>query len=504
MQRIGSYVPPTCDFDTVHVNLTVTSRGRQFDRLAILYLGDSEVFRTSTAEPTKDGIAWTYVKDMSPYNSLWKEPQKLIFDLGNIITDKYTGAFHVMLTASFSHEKKVRTADMIMPISARKSGSNLSSAFNVPSENTTVYYKFPASASRAIVSISACGQATEEFWWSNIFSSDTETFNNSINQFNGFSPFREVQLLIDGVLAGVVWPFPIIFTGGVAPGFWRPIVGIDAFDLRQPEIDITPFLPLFTDQREHSFEIKVIGLHLVESGTAVPSSSVGAYWVVTGNIFVYLNNDNGFSSLIKADGSNGIPQVITAAPAVYVARNLVKSPTGRNESLSCFIMVERTLNMNSSQASWSQRLSYFNFGLIDHQGLNQITNQSTSGTSTVTVNGKSADVKFEYPLFLESAYNTAGDSEFTIHAQLKRGLAIEATGGTGISTYTLNAGPSRLHTEQWGVARFLSNSSGKSISFGDTSSIFESSTRSRYYCRSARAINESIVYDTDSGVRVSS
>lgn len=486
------------------MNFTVTSRGKQFDRLAILYLGDSEVFRTSTAEPTKDGIIWTYIKDMSPYNALWKEPQKFIFDLGNIITDKYTGAFHAMLSANFSHGQKIRTADMIMPISARKSGSNSSSAFNAPSDNTTVYYKFPASASRAIVSISACGQATEEFWWSNVFSSDTETFNSSINNFNGFSPFREVQLLIDGVLAGVVWPFPIIFTGGVAPGFWRPIVGIDAFDLRQPEIDITPFLPLLTDQREHSFEIKVIGLHFVESGAAVPSSSVGAYWVVTGNIFVYLSDDNGLSSLINVDGTNGKPQVLTAAPAVYVARNLIKGVTGRNESLSCFIMVERTLNINSSQASWSQKLSYLNFGLIDHQGLNQITNLSTSGTNTATMNGKSADIKFEYPLFLKSAYDTADDSEFTIHAQLKRGLAIEATGGTGISTYTLNAGPSRLHTEQWGVARFHSNSSGNSTSFGDTTSIFESSTRGGYYCRSAWSINGSIVCDTDLGVRVSS
>lgn len=27
-----------------------------------MYLGDIEVFRTSTAEPTADGIIWTYLK----------------------------------------------------------------------------------------------------------------------------------------------------------------------------------------------------------------------------------------------------------------------------------------------------------------------------------------------------------------------------------------------------------------------------------------------------------
>jgi hypothetical protein len=31
------------------------------------YLGDTEVFRTSTAEPKRNGIRWVYEKDMSQY-----------------------------------------------------------------------------------------------------------------------------------------------------------------------------------------------------------------------------------------------------------------------------------------------------------------------------------------------------------------------------------------------------------------------------------------------------
>lgn len=59
---IGNYTPPTCRFNRVTWNLTVVSAGRQFDRLGIIYLGDIEVFRTSTAEPTANGIIWTYLK----------------------------------------------------------------------------------------------------------------------------------------------------------------------------------------------------------------------------------------------------------------------------------------------------------------------------------------------------------------------------------------------------------------------------------------------------------
>lgn len=39
---IGDYAPPPCSFNRVTMNFTVTSRGRQFDRLALMYLGDIE------------------------------------------------------------------------------------------------------------------------------------------------------------------------------------------------------------------------------------------------------------------------------------------------------------------------------------------------------------------------------------------------------------------------------------------------------------------------------
>jgi hypothetical protein len=59
---VGAYTPPSCAFNRVTWNLTVVAAGRQFDRLGIVYLEDTEVFRTSTAEPTINGIEWTYLK----------------------------------------------------------------------------------------------------------------------------------------------------------------------------------------------------------------------------------------------------------------------------------------------------------------------------------------------------------------------------------------------------------------------------------------------------------
>lgn len=51
------------------------------------YFGDTEVFRTSTEEPNQRGISYTYMKDMSQYMAMWRQPQKVIFDLPNSVTD---------------------------------------------------------------------------------------------------------------------------------------------------------------------------------------------------------------------------------------------------------------------------------------------------------------------------------------------------------------------------------------------------------------------------------
>jgi hypothetical protein len=229
---MGRYNPPDCSFNRVTFNFIVTSAGRQFDRLGLLFLDDTEVFRTSTAEPTQSGIVWSYVKDMSGYLTLFKTPQKIIFDLGNIVDDTYTGSWNTTLTATFfTAYDAMEPADVIIPVSARKSGKDASSAFVVPETGAVNSVVLPQNAKNAAFPISACGQAAEEFWWSNVLSSDTRTFGNDTTLY-GHSPFRELRLLIDGSLAGVAWPFPVVFTGGIVPGFWRPVVGIDAFDLR--------------------------------------------------------------------------------------------------------------------------------------------------------------------------------------------------------------------------------------------------------------------------------
>ncbi|KAI9867120.1 MAG: hypothetical protein M1813_009398 [Trichoglossum hirsutum] len=438
---IGHYVPPTCRFNQVSFNFTVTSQGRQFDRLGLMYLGDTEVFRTSTAEPTYNGIEWTYIKDMSSYLALLKTPQKIIFDLGNLVDDTYTAPFNATLTATFFNSENVITpADVILPISARLSSSDRPSSFSIPSQNASITYQFPRNVRRAIATISACGQADEEFWFGNVLSSDVDAFPSSGAPLFGHSPFREVQFLIDGKLAGVEWPFPIIFTGGVVPGLWRPIVGIDAFDLREHEIDISPWLPLLCDGAVggHTFEIRVAGINDDGQGHGNLSKAIANYWVVTGKLFLWLDEPGWITR-----GSP--PMMVSPSPVLELSSSVELGPTGANESLAYRVNVARELSVNSIvitsegllAASWIQSLAYSNSGKFTAQGNVQLTIQNTQGLDA-SANGYSR--AYSYPVRVNTSYSFDSESgNFTIDANIDRGLDLETWGKsvfpTGLQTF---------------------------------------------------------------------
>lgn len=437
---LGSYTPPPCSFNRVTMNFTVTSAGRQFDRLGIMYLGDIEVFRTSTAEPTASGIIWTYTKEMEQYNVLWREPQKIIFDLGNLIDSTYTGAYNTTLTATFFTVPDSKpTADRILPISALQSAKNMGSDFQVPAHNASVSYTLPRNIQRAVISISANGQSTEEFWYTNVLSSDAETFTETAGILYGFSPFREVQLLIDGQLAGVSWPFPVIFTGGIVPGLWRPIVGIDAFDLRQHEIDATPFLPLLCDGNSHTFEIRVAGLNDDGLGHATLSEAVGSYWVVTGTIFLFLDG-------VGSVTTGSIHVVDEPPPRLTVSSILTQDSSGANETLVYTTEASRDLSTSStvttstgtSAVSWVQHLSYANYGALTAQGLVQVTSQNTTGLDSSSSGYANS---YSYPIYVNSSYSIGAADDLDIKATVTHGLNFNVFGPSvfpsGIQTFNV-------------------------------------------------------------------
>jgi hypothetical protein len=508
----------------VVINFTAVSEGRQYDRLAVMFLGNTEVWRTSTAEPVPHpGIRWEYIKDMTPYLSLWKQPQKFMFNLGNLINANHTGSFNTTMTASFyleqTDKEAARPADLIIPFAYKRRATDGVPLFTLPQDNATTTVTFPRNANLAVFSISATGQSLEEFWWSNVLQSDASTFNATVGILPALSPFREVQLYIDDHLAGVVWPFPVIFTGGVVPGFHRPIVGIDVFDLRDHEIDITPWLPVLSDGNEHTFTMRVAGLFDDGLSSATLTNDIPENWVVTGRIFIWLDDDVESITI-----GSMMPTVVGPPPMIAISRSVRADSCGVNETLDYTAEVSRSFTVsalvksqNSSDTiTWTQELSYHNTGRPTNYGFNQTNELIIKGKDTSKGSSHPSTITYEYPLHCNSSYDQSEQGNLTIYGTYSQGLELSVLGSSVFSPSSgLKGSGNRasafagflLSTTIHGSAAFFQTGDGlNSSGYGTSSQIYRFSgliapsligTDVELYFRNVSATNDTVTYDQE-------
>lgn len=135
---------------------------------------------------------------------------------------------------------------------------------------------FPINTIEVYAEIFASGNSNEEFWYFN-------TANEFLNDLPagvslGDGPFREVRVLIDGTLAGVAFPYAVIFTGGIVPTAWRPITSYGALDLPSYALDLTPFAPLLADGNPHNISMDV--------ASAETDHAINDNWFVSGLVQV--------------------------------------------------------------------------------------------------------------------------------------------------------------------------------------------------------------------------
>ncbi|KAL2496514.1 Peptide-N4-(N-acetyl-beta-glucosaminyl) asparagine amidase A protein [Forsythia ovata] len=292
------YTPPSdCPsqkFAKVVLEWTATCKGRQFDRIFGIWLGGVEILRSCTAEPLATGIVWTVKKDITRYYSLLMTNQTLAVYMGNIVDSTYTGVYHVNVTLHFypAEEKYGKSdvdygeldygfgsgADLILPIS-RNLPLNDGLWFEI--ENSTDVeskeFKIPPNVYRAVLEVYISFHENDEFWYGNYPNEYIEV--NNLTGVPGNGPFREVVVSLDNTVVGAVWPFTVIYTGGVNPLLWRPITGIGSFDLPSYDIEITPLLAKLLDGKFHTFGFSVTNALNV--------------WYIDANLHLWLDKKNG-------------------------------------------------------------------------------------------------------------------------------------------------------------------------------------------------------------------
>ncbi|WP_055713218.1 peptide-N4-asparagine amidase [Streptomyces torulosus] len=253
----GTYAPPAeCGkrWSKVVLRLDGKVKGRQYDRLGHLHIGGVEVFRTSTPQPSPDGIAWSVEKDVTRYSDTLRAAQPVEMLIGNVVDDTYTGVLDVKVTLTFYAGRPTAKAAATVPdrVLTLQDGNTLTT---------------PRNSERVVAEVYATGSGggCEEYWYLTV----PETAPYSCKAHDG--PYREVQIKVDGQLAGIAAPFPTVWTGGWSnPFLWYVVPGPRAFDIQPIRYDLTPFAGLLNDGRPHRVEVSVVGVPEGQSGWSTP------------------------------------------------------------------------------------------------------------------------------------------------------------------------------------------------------------------------------------------
>ena len=228
-------------------------KGRQYDRIGHASVGGITVFRTSTPEPSREGITWQVEKDVTAYAPLFASAQPVELTIGNVVNDTYTGVFDVALSFDFyAGEAAADGADQVLALDDLREDR----------ADTVGTAHIPANTRRLVAEVYATGSGggCEEFWY---FATDADGYWCRGKQ----GPYREVQVLIDGQLAGIAAPYPHIYTGGWSnPFLWYAIPAPRAFDIAPIRFELTPFIGLLNDGKPHEVRFHVAGLQVGTEG----------------------------------------------------------------------------------------------------------------------------------------------------------------------------------------------------------------------------------------------
>jgi Peptide N-acetyl-beta-D-glucosaminyl asparaginase amidase A len=377
--------------------------GRQFDRTANVWIGGTNVYFGTTAEPSRTvARSWHVESDLTDYSALFTVSQPGEADLGNIVNGTFNGVLFGSASLQFyplaQHQEAPRGADVVLPMSA---GPNGGSVFLFsPSDQNKQTFALPTNIERAYLDIIAQSQIGDEFWYSCV----PNDVANELQSCGG-TAFREGEVSIDGQPAGVAPVYPWIYTGGVDPLLWEPIPGVQALNFIPYRVDLTPFAGVLSNGQPHTIALSVF--------------NANNYFTATATLLIYLDRDSErVSGAVTANtigSANPSVQENLQTAASGEVSGTVTTGSSREFKVAGFVNtshgrvdteVRQAVNFNNVQSFTINASTYV-------QDITQATDV-TSKTSTrrgpaVFEVGES----FHYPLTLNLALNFAADGSVT-------------------------------------------------------------------------------------------
>lgn len=290
------YTPPPSNisYDRIILTLDTTIDGVQYDRLVHIYLGDNEIWRSSTMEPSGQLSHSFAQKDVTLYYDLFDKKGDMLFQLDNLVTKKLTGAFNITLSALYFKDEtkgsdrygRTPSHPKIIPLTKSVYGSIDPPLIYYPDSKLSLSLpKSPNNVTNLLLLLTTSPNAAEEFWYSNLLDEHKDAFVDHGRHFYGHGSCRVINVYADGVRVHSANPKPYIFSGGIAPTLWNTIVSVGAFDISPYLIDLTPILPLMWDE---SINLEVEISNCVDDDEkATLKSSIGSNWITSASLALF-------------------------------------------------------------------------------------------------------------------------------------------------------------------------------------------------------------------------
>ncbi len=380
--------------------------GVQYDRTGNIWIGGTNVFFGTTPEPSHNvQRTWHTESNLIDYSPLFTTAQNGEVDLFNLVNDQYTSHIHGSAAIQFyplaQGQQPPTTADVVLPMSAGPDGGTVT--LNTPSDQLTGSFALPKNVQAAYLDVFAQGQSGDEFWYTCAPDDVAGELANC-----GSTGFREAEVSIDGMPAGVAPIYPWIFTGGIDPFLWRPIPGVHTLIFEPYRVDLTPFAGVLSDGQQHTVAVNVY--------------NADGYFSATATLLLYL--DPGSSQVTGAVTTNTVGQ-----PNPEITENIVNNGPAVFGTLSVIsnrgFVVEGYVNTSHGQVDtkvaqsvdFSNAQKYLVTDSLYDQYIGQGTNISSSTTTTsggsVQVNTK----QYTWPLALTYAFTGFADGSYQQYTQ---------------------------------------------------------------------------------------
>jgi hypothetical protein len=424
------YIPPTgCPGPYAKVIFTSdfsVTAGVQFDRTLFVAIGGVNVYFGTTQEPSAlVSPAWHLERDITDYAAALAAPQAGFASLGNLVDSTYTGMItgsgSLLFYPADSANPAASVPDVVLPLSA--DAVSLASTTDQLSKSLTL----PTNGERLYLDVIAQSQGSDEFWWTCAPSDIASTVENC-----GNSAFRETEVTVDGTPAGVAPIYPWVYTGGIDPRLWRPVVGVQTLGFVPYRVDLTPFAGALADGAAHTIALSVFNAQ--------------DHFATTATLLVF--RDPGAATVSGSVVSN----TLAAAPVPVVTENLTTAEDGsitgpvsvtstRDFSISGTLQTSQgTVTTTVTQTiDYSNVQNYQITASVYGQTIEQNTNITSTTTTVSPAGGATLTRSSQWPISLGYTYVTNADGSASQASQIDQSYVLAATSSpVGAAAYSSN------------------------------------------------------------------